>query len=481
MSFYFQAYARLLQPLRNAVSLLTRALPARWLLAKPFTLCLLASSLTIMSTTEAIGAKRWALNETFDGNPAGPSQALLPGNFDYVVTHRTEAKEQFTKQYMPYPADHHADHCGGPDPSDTPVHQHTVYTSQTSNGARPDQSFFICKNHMMSSMGEVGPYSLSAFWPRQEFDFSDGGTLMFDVGVAEGHSQRHWWEVMIVPRDQLKVGAGPDDSAIDERYPEERIVLSFKELIRGISVGTGAPGNAGEIVGQRQWLQYDFARWNDLHSEDPALDDRRIRRTMRVKLQDSSVTWGIRTNDGVWDNYKVNVPGGLPFTRGLVVFKTHAYTPYKQNNFDTYTFHWDNIKFDGPVVGKYDAHHASDVVYLQRDGHRQIGDAQTVSIELPRTDGNPVLFGQLHSPKRGQVLLSINGRPRVPVNPYQYDSDDDCYSSDWKSFRLPLQPEWLIPGNNTFEWSVGPRPACDYGPYDWDGFSVKFLQVQTDQ
>ena len=122
---------------------------------------------------------------------------------------------------------------------------------------------------------------------------------------------------------------------------------------------------------------------------------------------------------------------------------------------------------------------ADDVVYLQRKGNRPVGDSQVVDIELAVTDRNPVLFGQINSPKRGQTLLSINGRPDIVVHPYQYDQGD-CYSRDWKSFRLSLNSDCLLPGVNIFEWTVGPRPDCDYGPYDFDGFSVKFLQIQQD-
>ena len=59
-----------------------------------------------VTVRDANSADRWALIERFSGNPSSPSQALLPENFDYVVTHRTEPKEQFSKLYAPYPADH---------------------------------------------------------------------------------------------------------------------------------------------------------------------------------------------------------------------------------------------------------------------------------------------------------------------------------------------------------------------------------------
>lgn len=429
-------------------------------------------------TVDTATASPWAFEETFDGDPSSPSQDLLPSDFDYVVTHRTHAKEHFSREFPTYPADH-AEDCTGPNPEISPLPHHQVSTSQDSNGENPDDSFFICKNHMMSSMGEVGPYSVSAFWPRQEFNFSDGGTLEFDVNINRGHNTRSWWEVMIVPRDQLKVSAGPVDSAIDETYPNDRIVLAFDRLVRTIKVGTEELAPEGWQVNERQFGRWDWAYWYDLHPGDPAVDDRRIRRTMQIRLESDTIIWGIETEDGSFDEFTVEVPGGLPIDQGLVVFKTHAYTPHKDNNFDTYTFHWDNIRFDGPVVGQYDAHYADDVVYLQRNGHRPVGDSQIVTVDVPEVAENPVLFGQLHQPSRGQVLLSINGGPNIEVSPYEYDRDD-CVSRDWKSFRLELQPEWLQPGPNTLEWTVGPRPDCDFPPYTWDGFSVKALQIQTD-
>lgn len=131
------------------------------------------------------------------------------------------------------------------------------------------------------------------------------------------------------------------------------------------------------------------------------------------------------------------------------------------------------------MVGRFDAHVADDVVYLQANGDRPIGDTETVTVTLPEVEPNPVLFGQLHQPLRGQVLLSINGGPDIEVSPYEYDVDG-CYSSDWKSFRLPLGPSWLAPGANMFRWTVGQRPDCAANSSAWIGFSAKFLQVQVD-
>ncbi len=465
------------------VTIFTKKLRQRWLnhqlttIAFSITLCCTLLGLQTQSTS-AQDTTIWALEETFDGDPSSPSQSLLPRNFDYVVTHRSHPMHQFTKPYLPYPADH-ANNCAGPNPDVSPLPQHMVQTRQNNNGEQIDESFFICKNHMMTALGEVDPYSVSAFWPKQEFNFSDGGVLEFEININEGHTERSWWEVMITPRDQLKVGAGPVDSAIDETYPNDRIVLDFRRLARTIKVGTGELAPNGWLVNETERGQWDWRWWSTAYPDDPAIADRRVRRTMRIQLEQNRITWGIETADGSFDEMTVDVPGGLPFDQGLVLFKTHAYTPHKTSNFDTYTFHWDNIRFDGPVVGKYDAFYADDIVYLQANGNRQIGETETVNISLPANRGaNPVLFGQVHQPMRGQVLLSINGRPNIVVSPYEYERE--CMSGDWKSFHVELDPAWLNAGDNMLTWTIGPRPACATQAYDWDGFSIKALQIQMD-
>lgn len=427
--------------------------------------------------------QQWAFEETFDGDPAAPSQDLLPRRFEFVATHRTHPQEIFTRDFPPFLADHD-EQCNGPDPSVSPLPQHEVVTSQSSSGTRPDASFFLCKNHMMSSMGQVDAYSNSSFWPRQEFDFRNGGTLEFDVNINLGHTNRQWWEVLITPRDQMRVGPGPVESALDEVYPRDRIVFDFQQLVRRIKVGTGEQAPNGWLANEREFLTYDWAYWDALHPDDPALLDRRIRRKMRIEFEDERITWGIETEDGSFDEFSVDVPGGLPFTRGLVLFKTHAYTPAQHGNADTYTFHWDNVRFSGPLVGRYRRFEASDVVYLQRNGPRPIGDAQTVTVELPQRGlaANPVLFGQIHGLLNGQALVSINDGPDIAILPDQF-ADGRCTSGqwrDWTSFRLPLEREWLQPGTNTLRWTVGPRPDCAVDDGWWDGFSVKFLQVQLD-
>lgn len=423
----------------------------------------------------------WAFEETFDGDPDAPSQALLPASLDYSVTHRVHAKDLFTPLEVTYPADH-SDSCAGPNPTVDPLPQHQVLSSNSSSGDVPDASFYICKNHMMTSMGEVSFYAVTTFWPRQEFNFADGGVIEFDVSINDGHD-RVWWEVMLMPRNQLKLDSARHFFPIDEIYPRDHIVFDYHENRRRVQVGQDSydqPDPIGILVDERRPLS-----WAEENPTDPANGDRRIRRTMRLLFENNRIGWATERVDGTFSTEYWDVPGGLPFEQGLVVFKTHAYTPTKADNYDAYTFHWDNLRFSGPWAGDYESFEASDVIYLERNGDRPIGDSQTVTIDLPRTSHAPALFGQLHNPMLGQVLLSINGGEPFAVSPHDYVDGDagetNCYSDDWKAFYVELSSGDLQVGENTLEWTVGPRPECAPDGYPYNGFSVKDLEIQLER
>lgn len=426
----------------------------------------------------------WALEATFDGHPSAPSQSLLPNTFDFVATHRTLPGDQmrWTARGPSFVAEH-TQTCGVPTPinaSGDTDSLHSAYTNHVSNGARPDESFFVCHDHMMSSMGDVSGYSVSAFWPRQEFDFADGGVLEFDTNINDKHP-RTWFEVVLMPRQELKVGAAVDYLPIDETYPRDSIVLGFG-IVAGESDRTIIVRENGSTVAQQTSVRWRGTAWNGnyyggVDPTDPALTDRRIRRKHRVRLDENAIVWSIEKRDGTFHDFRVPVPGGLPLSRALVVFKTHAYTPKKDGNSQRYTFHWDNIRFDGPVVGRYRNVESDGFVYLQANGSRRVGEQQTLALNLASVGKRPALFGQIHNPVRGEVLLSINGGPFTEVVPFGLQGI--CSAEGWESFRLELNPASLRVGSNTFTWKIGKR-TCGSSDWPWIGFSVKGMEVQFD-
>lgn len=460
---------------------------------KWFILFLLSSGLLFFSQVPASAQTTdWAFIETFDyGTPTTPSTQLIPKTFDYVSTHRSHPtmhdgiKPDGT--HGEFPADH-GDHCEPPpnwsDSSNQPSlgkNQHSVTSSHRSNSSNPESSFFICNNHLMSSIGDIDGYSVTSFWPRQEFDFKNGGTLEFDSSITA--QSRNWWEVLIVPREQTQMGATQTWFPISETYPEKRIVFMFNDHAgRYIEVGAGQVGEKGILNDVNNCCQFtDWSHdWIGGSPEDPALKSPQIRRKHRITIENNKISWGVQKRDGSFHTVSTNIPSGLPFTRGLVLFKTHAYTPNKDGVHKRHTVHWDNIRFSGPKLLPYRAYEISELVKLYGNGSRPIGETQTTYLDLPEVGTNPALLGQIGGGAKGQVLLSINGNPNISVAPHSSENASlACEFNGWRSFWFKIDPKLLKAGKNEFKWTIGPRPSCASSWY-WDGFAIKAFEVQFD-
>lgn len=423
--------------------------------------------------------QKWAFWGKFDGLPSSPSQKLLSNeNIDFVVTHRTHPKEHFSKLFEKFPGDHD-DSCVPPDPKTKPLPSHMIRTSHNGTGSNPDESFYICTNHMMVALGEVSPYSIAAFFPKQEFDFSKGGTVEFQVS-NNARRRRHWWEIVINPRSLMSVAAGPEWAPIEEHYPTERIVFRFFHGFREMQVGTEQQDPLGRVGFATEEDPYR-GPWYDRYPTDESMFDRRIQRQHRIVISKDlrSVMWSTETPNGGWDNLSMRLKKPMPFTRGMLLVKTHSYTPGKDGNTDDFTDHWDNIRFSGPKVGRYINYEANENIYLERNGDRQVGDEATNVINVKKVGKKPILFGQVHMPIKGEVLLSINGQKFVEIRPYRYT--DGCTAEGWKSFQLTVNVAHLKKGMNSFRWVIGKRSCVSKILFQWIGFSVKSLELQIDR
>lgn len=420
----------------------------------------------------------WAFEETFDGTPDGPSQELLPKTLDFDVTMRVKhhggetsdgRKESTTYEdggYDLYDMDHGSD-CAGGEPFPT----HKVYASHRVNGANPGPTFYICRDHMMSSADPDEYYSVSTFYPRQEFDFADGGVIEFDTNIDE--RERNWYEVMIVPREQTQIAAARSWLPVSESYPSDRIVFIYEKGNRKLQVGTGEPAPKGAIFdGKMGWTS-----WSQIHPDDPALRDRRIRRTNRLEIENGAISWSIAREDGSFHTVSQDID--IPFTRGLVLFKTHSFDP---GNGAPVTWHWDNIRFDGPKLEPYEAHESKPLVINMERKYSGASSPQSVTINVPDVGERPVIQGQTRAGQAGQILLSVNGGPNISVKPHAMPDEKDCYFEHWRTFRVPIEPAQLRAGANELTWKVGPIPACARGTWfeGFSGYSVKGLEIQFD-
>ena len=243
--------------------------------------------------------------ETFDD---GVLDQLRTGVF-----HRDVDVHRFGNLQGSWIADHdvHADDCGNPHEN-----SHTL-TKADRSGA-----IFVCRNHMMTSMGDVDGYSIVWFSPDQTF--TDQTVISWDVNATNlGH--RQWWEVAIVPvgsPDLSCLSWIPCDLPTGGGYPSGAVVVSNRDRTPRIW------SNGSELSPE----------WRNFCQIDPeACNSKALRRPWSVTdNRDGTIT--VRFRDETWTK-----AGSFPDGEWKVVFKDHNYTPTKDGPVQGFTWHWDNI------------------------------------------------------------------------------------------------------------------------------------------
>lgn len=206
--------------------------------------------------------------------------------------------------------------CGGPD------------TTRTLDADNADDSFYTCRDHLMTSVGPVSMYSIAWFSPDQTF--SDETVVSWDVN-STNLGPRQWVEIMLIPVD------GPDLTCIswlpcgdDVRgYPSDAIVLA--------AIGQGKPtltvGGDTNALTSKKLCKGDQAYVLDAEG----CASKMIRRNWSI-TDNGDGTLTVRFLDNVWTQ-----PGSFPDVPWKVVFKDHSYTPDKDGKPIGYTWHWDSV------------------------------------------------------------------------------------------------------------------------------------------
>ncbi len=207
----------------------------------------------------------------------------------------------------------HDENCG--DPS----------TQRTVQRNAPAQSFYLCRDHLMTSVGDTSGYSIAWFSPNQTFQGGVHTKVSFDVNVTDLLA-RQWWEVSISPVGSpfLATVDWIADVAEIETYDSETIV-----------VGKGPFGDDGSII--TRGVSHDPLGWGHVCDVDrEGCGSKAIRRTFTVTDNRN----GTVTFDFLGQRYTYQ--GEFP-NQFKVYFKDHNYTPDKDGNPAGYTWHWDNI------------------------------------------------------------------------------------------------------------------------------------------
>jgi hypothetical protein len=248
--------------------------------------------------------------ETFTGNTG-------LDRFNFGVYHRGDALGgPRWPGATSWPGDHDLN-CGPPTEGTRTVRRDT------------DEWIYLCRDHIMTSIGDTDGYSTGWFAPKQTF--TTQRTVSWDVNVTDLLG-RQWWEVSIVPANfnsgipscpQCSAMSWIADTAGLPAYPAGSVVVGNSQ--RGFQVWTDGV--------DRQVMPHWLIRYDD--PEGAA--SKAIRRPFSMT---DNANGTITVNYGGLRTF--TVPGTFP-DEFVVVFKDHNYTPDKDGIPVGYTWHWDNI------------------------------------------------------------------------------------------------------------------------------------------
>jgi hypothetical protein len=258
--------------------------------------------------------------ETFDGDPAAPT----PFTSTNKITVSTNSRVGSTRDTLASMQADHGSDCAGPPAN------HTV--------VRYRDAQFRCRNHMMTAISS-GPdrldnYAVSMFSPNAILDFSAGeAVIQFDVSTLR-RSKRDWFEVWITPYADLQ-RIPVEDRPSMQGPPKNAVVVALKSFTDTGSFDVEVHRNFNEIQidGPVEWIGY----------EDFLTPSATVRSTFEIRITQDHIVVGMPDEPFYW--ISEDIPGGLPFNKGVVQFGHNSYDVFDCEgcSIGANTWHWDNI------------------------------------------------------------------------------------------------------------------------------------------
>ena len=341
---------------------------------------MLRKFLLIISVGMAVfGAAIVANASTFDGNPAAP----LP-----VTTGYTDAGDGATWDIQVHSRDiatwyalegidaQHGADCSAP----PATHHNTSY----------EGAVFQCRDHVMTAIN-AGGYGVIYLTPNRLFDFSQGGSVQFDLST-ERMSGRDWWDLtiqpwannMALPLDGVAVGVDLQGQAPNS-------------INVSIDNGQGAPTLSLIRDGVQEYNSFGF--WPPFnHDITAGTNQAATRQTFKLTIANGRMKFERLASATApalvfWD-----VAETVNFSSGIVQFGHHSYNPTKDSAGVPATWHWDNISVEP----------SSPFTIIKAD--RRYTEGGSVGFASPAPSGAFLRFSAVCD-------VRVDGTPVSPVKP----------------------------------------------------------------
>ncbi|MCB0965211.1 MAG: hypothetical protein KDB37_00120 [Ilumatobacter sp.] len=208
--------------------------------------------------------------------------------------------------------------CGSPDTQRT-----LSWRPSDSQVTRQANAFYLCRDHLMTAMGEVDGFSIVTFAPKPTFDAVS--RVCVDVNLTN-LGARQWWKMGVV-------SAGLYNSTYRgvPGYVLSDVTASDVPDIIGNDRVIASWGGAGAHVALLR-IGHDVGP-----QANPTPTDKATRhQACLVDNQNGTITFTVAGTS-------MTSPGSFPTGPKRVVFYDQNYTPDKDGPVLGHTWHWDNV------------------------------------------------------------------------------------------------------------------------------------------
>ena len=356
--------------------------------------------------------------ETFDGNPVAPVP-FSDSEWDIQV-HSRDSDTWFQMDAMQ--AQHGAD-CSAP----PATHANTSY----------EGAVFSCRDHVMTAINAPG-YGVIYLTPNRLFDFSQGGSVQFDLST-EHMSTRDWWDLTIQPwANNMALPLHGVAVGVDLQGPPPNSINV------AIDNGRAAPTLTLFRNGVEEYLDFGFA---STISEGIAAGTNQsaTRQTFKLTVANGRMKFERLASATATALIYFDVAETVTFSSGIVQFGHHSYNPTKDGAGVPATWHWDNVSVEP----------ATPFTIIKAD--RRYTEGGQVNFASPAPSGAYLRFSAVCG-------VTVDGAPVAPVKPVQDEAKFSSYflpiSAGTQSASIGFAPDG---------WYAGPCLAKDFSIWSLSG------------
>ncbi|NTV30387.1 hypothetical protein HGA91_00200 [candidate division WWE3 bacterium] len=350
-----------------------------------------------------------SFTDTFDGKPTSPQPFTQIGQSTWDIAIQSRNPDTWDT-LVPFQM-MHGPNCEPPlmTGATAPYDHHELMVHDWDGNY--DSAVFKCADHIMTGIYGIGRsindgYAMIALTPNQMVDFTNGpATIRWDMTTFRT-TQRDWVDVWITPYDdnlQLPFDTGDVDLQgmpmntvhLTMTAPNDNSKTGFKPTI---IINGQDTGEFQQFTGD-----YDsFLAYEDYlpsKAGDPKRRDTfeiTISKTHLKMCMPQDTTDNAPSETLCWVDKNIK---SLPFTKGVVQFAHHSYTPNKDCDFYTPlpcgpdTWHWDNISISPSVP----------FTMIKADQRAVRGETQVVTFTQSAPANAKLRFSAI-----GSVQLSFN-------------------------------------------------------------------------